>query len=217
MTARRHGPSAQARRDALLRATVEIVAERGVAAVTHRAVTERAGLPLATVSYFFSSIDELEAEALRVFVAAERETQTAVAERLAAQRLTADEVGRALTAATAPRYPDTLAFFESLLHAARSEGFRDAVREALEASRSVAAAALHAVGAPDPESVAPALTALAHGLALQQSAVPDSVDEAMSYQAFRALVLGYLLESGHRDLALSLARDPGREDAEGDE
>lgn len=148
MTARRHGPSAQARRDALLRATLEIVAERGVAAVTHRAVTERAGLPLATVSYFFSSIHELEAEALRVFMADERATQTAAAEHLASQQLTADEVGRALTAATAPRYPDTLAFMESLLHAARSEEFRGAVRDALGASRAVAAAALQAVGTP---------------------------------------------------------------------
>ncbi|MCW4352219.1 TetR family transcriptional regulator C-terminal domain-containing protein [Hoyosella sp. YIM 151337] len=204
MTARRHGPSAQARRDALLRATLEIVAERGVAAVTHRAVTERAGLPLATVSYFFSSIHELEAEALRVFMADECATQTAAAEHLASQQLTADEVGRELTAATAPRYPETPAFMESLLHAARSEEFRDAVRDALAGSRAVAAAALQAVGTPNPEAVAPALTALAHGLALNQLAVPGDIDEETSYQAFRALVLGYLLQSGHRDLALSL-------------
>ncbi|MFC9897102.1 TetR/AcrR family transcriptional regulator [Nocardia sp. NPDC127579] len=213
MTSRRHGPSAQARRDALLRATVEIVAERGVAAVTHRAVTERAGLPLATVSYFFSSISELETEALRVFVAEERATQVAAAECLAAEQLTADAVGRALTAATAPRYPDSLAFFESLLHAARSEDFRDAVREALDASRAVANAALQAVGAPDPETVAPALTALAHGMALHQLAVPGSIDESGSFQAFRALVLGYLLQSGHTDLALALAQDASKADA----
>ncbi|WP_336081891.1 TetR/AcrR family transcriptional regulator [Nocardia sp. SSK8] len=206
MTARRHGPSAQARRDALLRATVEIVAERGAAGVTHRAVTERAGLPLATVSYFFSSIDDLQAEALRVFVAEEQVTQIAVAERLGAQQLTADEVGQALAAATAPRYPDTLAFFESLLHAARTTEFRAPVEEALVATRAVAHAALDAVGAPDPAAIAPALTALAHGLALQRIAAPGLMDETISYEAFRALVLGYLLQNGHEELALSLSR-----------
>lgn len=208
-TARRHGPSAQARRTALLRATVEIVAERGAAGVTHRAVTERAGLPLATVSYFFASIDELQAEALRVFVAEERAAQIALAERLRAQELTADEVGQALTAATAPRYPDTLAFFESLLHAARVAEFREPVEDALAATRAVAAAALDAVGAPEADAVAPALTALAHGLALHQIAAPELVDEAMTFAAFRALVLGHLLQSGHEELALAMARPAG--------
>ena len=38
----------------------------GAGAVTHRAVAARAGVPLSTTSYFFSSIDELVTEALRV-------------------------------------------------------------------------------------------------------------------------------------------------------
>src|SRR5262245_49447260 len=53
----------QRRREALLRAAVEVIAEKGYAGVTHRAVAERAGVPMATTSYFFSSIHELVQEA----------------------------------------------------------------------------------------------------------------------------------------------------------
>ncbi|MFD1052014.1 TetR/AcrR family transcriptional regulator, partial [Kibdelosporangium lantanae] len=56
------------RRDALLAATVRVVGERGVGGTTHRAVTEEAGVPLATASYYFSSIGELIAQALTAFV-----------------------------------------------------------------------------------------------------------------------------------------------------
>lgn len=206
MSARRHGPSAQARREALLRATVEVAAEQGVSGVTHRAVTERAGLPLATVSYFFSSIDELASEALRSFMAAEQAEQAAIAEALAAAELSADEAGRAFALAAAPRLPETPALFEAMLHAARSGEMREAVAEALAAARSVATAGLTAVGTPDPDALAPAMTALAHGLAFHRLAEPGCIDEDGAYRALRALLLGHLLDNGHEELALALAR-----------
>ncbi len=61
-----HRASAQRRRAALLEAAAELAAELGAGAVTHRAVAARAGVPLSTTSYFFSSIDELVTEALRM-------------------------------------------------------------------------------------------------------------------------------------------------------
>ena len=81
-----HRASAQRRRAALLEAAVKLSAELGAGAVTHRAVAARAGVPLSTTSYFFSSIDELVTEALRVgatdrvsdFDAAERTAVLAV-------------------------------------------------------------------------------------------------------------------------------------------
>src|SRR4051795_5035369 len=63
-------PKTQPRRDALLAAAVEVVGEHGLAGATHRAVTEAAGVPLATASYYFDSIGELIAEALEAFVRA---------------------------------------------------------------------------------------------------------------------------------------------------
>lgn len=66
--AKPHRASAQRRRAALLEAAAELAAEVGAGAVTHRAVAARAGVPLSTTSYFFASIDDLVAEALRTNV-----------------------------------------------------------------------------------------------------------------------------------------------------
>lgn len=205
---RRHRPSAQARRDALLRATVEVAAERGTGGITHRAVTEKAGLPLATVSYFFDSIVELAIEALRVFTAADAAQLTALADDLARQGRSADDIARAFGAATAPTHPETLALFEAYLGAARSPQLRPAVSQALRASRRVAEEAARAAGAPDPSTPAAACVALLHGLALHQLATPDEVAPHAAYRALRALFLGYLLDEGHTELALRLARQP---------
>jgi hypothetical protein len=49
------------------------------------------------------------------------------------------------------------------------------------------------------------MTALAHGLSLHQLADPGSIGDDTSYQAFRALLLGHLLDTGHQELALALA------------
>lgn len=205
MTPKQHRPSAQARRDALLRATVEVAAEVGKAGVTHRAVTERAGLPLATVSYFFASIDKLAEEALRLFTAADTDAQLALADALTQQHSTPDDVARAFGIAAAPRRPDTLAMIEAYLYAARNPEFSNAVAEALDATRRVAAAAAAAAGSPDPDASAAAYAALVHGFALHELAVAESVSAETVHRAFRALFLGFLLDAGHTDLALSLA------------
>ena len=57
------------RRDALLRATIELLGESGAKSVTHRAVAERAGLPLASTTYYFRSVHQLIEEALKVHAA----------------------------------------------------------------------------------------------------------------------------------------------------
>ncbi|MFI5426371.1 TetR/AcrR family transcriptional regulator [Aeromicrobium sp. UC242_57] len=49
----------RARREALLDAAIDLFAEGGSRAITHRAVAARAGLPSATTTYYFESIDEL--------------------------------------------------------------------------------------------------------------------------------------------------------------
>lgn len=216
MTARRHRPSAQARREALLAAAVEVTAEVGVAGVTHRAVTEKAGLPLTTVGYFFDSIDALTEEALRVYTDADADAQVALAEALAEAHSTPDEIAAALSSAAAPRSPETPALFEAYLHAARHPEFRDAAARALDAARRVAAAGVRAAGAPEPDAAAPAFTALAHGLALHEMAVPGTLPPDSVHAAFRALFLGFLLDNGHVELALRLRRPAPADDQVGE-
>jgi DNA-binding transcriptional regulator YbjK len=52
-------PKGERRRFALVCAAADLLCEGGFEAVTHRAVAERAGLPLASTTYYFSSLEEL--------------------------------------------------------------------------------------------------------------------------------------------------------------
>lgn len=74
-------PKGERRRYALVSAAADLLCEGGFDAVRHRAVARRAGLPLASTTYYFSSLDDLivnaveyvgirEAEELRQQVAA---------------------------------------------------------------------------------------------------------------------------------------------------
>jgi DNA-binding transcriptional regulator YbjK len=59
MTAAASTPKGERRRAALVEAAAELLVEGGFDAVRHRAVAERAGLPLASTTYYFDSLDEL--------------------------------------------------------------------------------------------------------------------------------------------------------------
>lgn len=206
---RRHRPQAQARRDALLRAAVEVAAERGTAGTTHRAVTERAGLPLATASYFFSSIDELVAEALRTHVADEAARLEELAGNLSGDDHHPDDMAAALAEASMPEgpLPFALAQFEAYLQAARDPALREPVADALAVYEGVAEMALRAAGAPPDAAAAagPAFNALADGFSLHRLARPQDDDVDALRRALRLLFLGLLVESGETDRAAALA------------
>lgn len=59
MTSAASTPKGERRRAALVAAAAELLAEGGFDAIRHRAVAERAGLPLASTTYYFDSLDEL--------------------------------------------------------------------------------------------------------------------------------------------------------------
>lgn len=52
-------PKGERRRYALVSAAADLLCEGGFEAVSHRAVAQRAGLPLASTTYYFSSLDDL--------------------------------------------------------------------------------------------------------------------------------------------------------------
>jgi DNA-binding transcriptional regulator YbjK len=56
-------PKGERRRQALVEAAAALLADGGFDAVRHRAVAERAGLPLASTTYYFDSLDDLVAAA----------------------------------------------------------------------------------------------------------------------------------------------------------
>ncbi|QCQ89755.1 TetR/AcrR family transcriptional regulator [Rhodococcus sp. SGAir0479] len=57
-------PKGERRRHALVTAAADLLLEGGFDAVRHRAVAARAGLPLASTTYYFGSLDELVALAV---------------------------------------------------------------------------------------------------------------------------------------------------------
>lgn len=57
-------PKGERRRFALVSAAADLLCEGGFDAVRHRAVARRAGLPLASTTYYFSSLDDLIARAV---------------------------------------------------------------------------------------------------------------------------------------------------------
>jgi DNA-binding transcriptional regulator YbjK len=182
--------SARRRRAALLQAATEIAGESGASAATHRSVAARAGVPPATPGYFFSSITELMAEALREFVC-DRTGEFAVLTAALAEG-SPDDFGAAFASMLlAGDRTSELAQIEAYLHAARGEELRVAVADAMAAFERAAEAALRAAGARRPEAGARAFVALSDGFVLQHLANPRPDDEVTLREAMRALFAAY--------------------------
>ncbi|HEV2875552.1 MAG TPA: TetR family transcriptional regulator, partial [Thermoleophilaceae bacterium] len=84
-----------------MRATLSLIGERGPDAVTHRAVAERAGLPLSATTYWFASKEKLLQESLLVAAREETERIERVVLDLAPRELDPAAWARAVAAALA--------------------------------------------------------------------------------------------------------------------
>ena len=60
MSARRHDPN---RRQRIIEVALDVIAEHGVAATTHRKVAQAADVPLGSLTYHFTGLDDLLAAA----------------------------------------------------------------------------------------------------------------------------------------------------------
>ncbi|MGQ0840356.1 TetR/AcrR family transcriptional regulator [Actinokineospora sp.] len=78
-------PKGERRKQALVSAAADLLIEGGFDAVRHRAVAERAGLPLASTTYYFESLDKLIMAALEFHGRSELARGRAVLDELAAR------------------------------------------------------------------------------------------------------------------------------------
>ena len=200
------------RRDALLRATIELLGETGAKSVTHRAVAERAGLPLASTTYYFESVHQLIEEALKLHVAervAELQGMAAVA--LGATGASAQDIAERLAEvlASAPT-PILVAQYQMYLEAGRNPALQPAVADALSAFEGLAAGVLGALGARHPESTAEAFVALLDGFALHRLARPRNParEAAALAAAMRALFLEQVMDPADRAALHERLREP---------
>jgi DNA-binding transcriptional regulator YbjK len=200
------------RREALLRATIELLGETGAKSVTHRAVADRAGVPLASTTYYFRSVRELVEEALKLHVS-ERvaQLQGMAAAALGTPGASASDIaGRLAEVLVAAPTPILVAQYQMYLDAGRNPALQPAVAEALSAFEGLAASMLAALGARDPAGAAEAFVALFDGFALHRLARPRDPDReaAALFAAMRALFLEQVMEAEVRNALHDRLRQP---------
>lgn len=171
-------PRGEARRDAIVRATLDVVAAHGTDGVTHRAVAAAAGVPLAATTYWFSSRDELLEEALRYAAHAEVERFERLVLDLSGREHSvanwAGALAEALTGELDVRRTRQLAMFELALEAARRPALRPEAEQVRATQLRLAEIGARAAGSDDPAADAPIIVAVVSGLMLTQLAAPDS-------------------------------------------
>lgn len=188
-------PRGAARREALLEAVLQIVAETGVDAVTHRRVAEVAGLPLASTTYWFESKEHLVCAALEL--AAERDIARLAAyapapdasAEVALQQTVSAIVDPIATGDAAGR-ASLIAVFALLLEAARRPALRETNRRWTKAYIETLSALLAAAGSPRAAEDAGLLLAAADGLLIEALASGTAVDVRAGIERIaRALVV----------------------------
>jgi DNA-binding transcriptional regulator YbjK len=169
-------PKGPARREHILRATLELIGERGPDAVTHRAVAERAGLPLSATTYWFDSKEELLQETLLLAAREEVERLERLVLDLAPRELDVSDWARAVSAELAADLESDpirhVAFTELVLEGTRRPWLAEEVARWHAAHLRLAELGLRATGAPDPRADAPLLVATITGFLLGQLVTP---------------------------------------------
>ncbi|WP_163866955.1 TetR/AcrR family transcriptional regulator [Myxococcus eversor] len=134
MATRRNDPD---RRDRIIDAALAVIAEGGVAGTSHRRVADRAGVPLGSMTYHFTSMEELLHEAFTRF--AER-----ISERFAARLSGVTHRGQLASAivdlvhSDLVEGPDDLVLtLELYTLAARKPSFRQITHDWMRRSRDV--------------------------------------------------------------------------------
>ena len=160
------------RREAILRAAIAVVGEQGSEALTHRAVAQRASVPLSATTYYFDSKEELFREAMGLAAREEVARLERLVLELAPQELTpaewARELSADLTADLVAEPAKHVALYELALKAARDPALRSEVARWQESHLRLAELGLRAAGTSDPMTDARIVVATLGGLILGQ-------------------------------------------------
>lgn len=182
----------RARRELLLDATLAIIAERGIAGVTHRSVAAAAGVPHSSTTYFFDSLDDMIGEAVAHAMATEFA-------RLQEFRALLESGGNSPGAAIdefveivrQQSDENSVAQFEIYLFASRHPALRVHVERILDETRAIAADVLRTNGVNDPHAAA-AVVALIDGFTLHRIARSEVVQYQSLAHALRAALIGFV-------------------------
>jgi len=186
----------------ILAATMAVIGEQGLQAVTHRAVARRAEVSLGAISHHFATREDLLHSTLRHAAAAEVGRLERLALSLQAQAFDTREWISAMAAALGgdlKRNPTRhLAQFELLLACARDPELRELSRAWREAHLRVSEVGLRAAGSKAPDAHAQLLTAAVTGLLLKQLAYPEPRFAERVLEPLLAELVTGLVASGER-------------------
>jgi TetR/AcrR family transcriptional regulator, regulator of biofilm formation and stress response len=184
------------RREELLAAAIELFAEGGSRAVTHRAVARAAGLPPATTTYYFASIEDLLREAL----AAHMQQWMTDLENLT--RLDPGDLGIGFDGTTlvsqvlGRRTPEVARLHLAIFLAATQDpALRGAATEALRSFEQLGVRVLSRLGVQKPDALAAAVIALIAGSAFRRQCdqYSDHEEARILSTAIRGLVAAHVL------------------------
>jgi DNA-binding transcriptional regulator YbjK len=187
-----HRARGLARRDTLLRAACTVLTEEGIEGATHRRIAEVAGMPLSTTSYFFSSLDELLAEAITLafaeFIANTNAAILAMHQRNPSTEQLVEQITDFVL--QSPR-ADIIAQFEAYLAVERRPELRAAIANVLESYENAISTALRLFAIdPAPHRVRLVL-AMLDGFAIQRIAHPRPDDREILRAALHELLIGF--------------------------
>ncbi|MGB8020641.1 MAG: TetR family transcriptional regulator [Candidatus Nanopelagicales bacterium] len=178
------------RRRALVEAAADLLLEQGLAALSHRAVAARAGLPLASTTYYFASTDDIRDEAwqhiAQGWAARAGEVVDALPDQLDVDQA-AQAIARIIGADEASA--QMLLMYERYLDAGRHQRLRPVVvawNARLE--ELVYRVLLHA-GLPADGGLPRLVIAVADGVAVTALAEGTSVHDAVSATVIQTLLL----------------------------
>ncbi|MFI9155206.1 TetR/AcrR family transcriptional regulator [Streptomyces sp. NPDC053367] len=175
------------RRERILDAALDLIAEEGVAGVSHRKIAGRAGVPLGSMTYHFSGIDDLLREAfgrfVEHFVAVFDAHLSAPAGREEARQAVADLV-HVLSEGSRR---DLVLTQELYTLAARRPEYRELTHEWMRRSR------VHLEKHFDPDT-ARQLDALIEGLTLHRALAQEPHGRALTLEA-----ISRITETGRRE------------------
>jgi TetR/AcrR family transcriptional regulator, regulator of biofilm formation and stress response len=170
-------PRGEARREAILRATLSVIAAHGTDGVTHRAVAAEARVPLSATTYWFDSRDELLEETLRFAAREETERLERIVLDLAPRELDvrgwAEALSELLISEIEAEPERHMALYELGMEAARNPALRPEVERMHTAQLKLAELGARAAGSDDPAADAPIIVAALFGFLFAQLATPQ--------------------------------------------
>lgn len=184
------------RRIRLVDEALRLVAEGGLAAVTHRSVEAAAGVPHGTVTYWFGNRDGLVAAMVDRCVAVNEAQVSGIAAGIAAslsedRALDVDAIAQAVAEWIEDSADMHVARFELELAAVREPRLRERMREAAEVFWRTCAPLARAAGSDDPERDGRAMASMVDGLLIDRLAHPPQGDEVL-VTAIRQLLRSWL-------------------------